>query len=117
MSFGMITSSDLKRIWRIVAAIVVCQLLGSAIGLVIAPHHSAFSNMWLGGAIASPIGFVLGLGWQLLDLERRGKTPVPTTGFLGILAIGVAASACFGVLPHMQAEMQYLQALKTLDGS
>lgn len=117
MAFGIMTLSDLKPIWRVVVGIIICQILGGAMGLLIGAHHSGFSNFWLGGAIGSPVGFILGIGWHLLTAEGRAKTPLGTTLFLGVLAFALGAAACFQVLPHMRGEMQRLRAIKALDAS
>lgn len=115
MAFGEISFRDLKRVWRIVLAVFVCQELGGVIGLLIHFHHSGFSNYWIGGALATPVGFVVGLCWQIRRAERRAATPIGLTLFLGLLAAFVGGFASLVNLPRMREEMRRLGELRALD--
>lgn len=114
VAFGQISFGDLKRVWRIVLAVIVCQELGGVIGLLIHFHHSGFSNYWIGGALATPLGFVVGLCWQVGRAERRAATPIGLTLFLGFLAAFVGGFALVVVFPRMREEMRRLAELRAL---
>jgi len=113
MKYGQITFSDLKSVWRIIVAVLLCQLVGGAISLVISMHHFWFMNLWLGGAAGTLPGFILGVVWQL-------KSPTSDRGWIGIacvlglIAIAITGMA-FGVaLPQMRSEMENLTAISQL---
>lgn len=115
MAFGQIPFGDLKRVWRILLALIVCQGLGGVMGLLIHFHHSGFSNYWIGGALATPVGFVVGLCWQVGRAEQRAATPIGLTLFLGLLAAFVGGFAFLVELPRMRREMRRLPELRALD--
>jgi hypothetical protein len=73
------TVSSLIQIWRL-------RLLGR----LLLPWHDLFTNSWIGGGVAAPIAFPLGLWWQLASRERRRRTRLDLVLALGILACIVA---------------------------
>jgi len=113
MKYGQITFSDLKSVWRIVAAVAICQLVGGAISLALAPHHFSFMNFWLGGAAGTLPGFALGVAWQL-----RSKTPnrgwIQIACFLGFISVAITCMAFGVVFPRIQTEMRNLEQIKQL---
>ena len=105
--------TDLKSVWRIIVAVLLCQLVGGAITLALSMHHFWFMNLWLGGAAGTLPGFALGVVWQLKSIapDRRW---IGVASFLGFLAIAIAGMA-FGVaLPQMRREMADLIAIGLL---
>jgi len=113
MKYGQITTTDLKSVWRIIVAVLLCQLVVGAISLALSMHHSWFMNLWLGGAAGTLPGFVLGVAWQLKSATSiRGW--VGMACFLGLLAIAITGMA-FGIaLPRMRSEMANLTAISQL---
>jgi hypothetical protein len=113
MKYGTITSGDLKGVWRIILAVVVCELLGGLISMAIGFHHFWFMNLWLGGAIGSLPGFVIGAIWQFSGPSgRRGSAGVAWFG--GLLALAIAGIACGVVFPLMRMHVTQLSALAHL---
>jgi hypothetical protein len=113
MKYGTITFSDLKGVWRILLAIVVCELLGGLISLAIGFHHFWFFNLWFGGAIGILPGFVIGAVWQFSGTSgHRGSAGLAC--FMGLLALAFALMACCVVFPRMRMEMTHLSALAHL---
>ncbi len=113
MKYGQLTFTDLKSVWRVLVAVVLCQLVGGAISLVVSMHHFWFMNLWLGGAAGTLPGFVLGVVWQL-----KSQTPdrgwIGIACFLGFLAIAITGMAFGVVLPQMRSEMANLTAINQL---
>jgi len=106
----------LRRDWRVYAPVLVCQILGGALGLIAAPHHFWFFNMWIGGALATPIGFGLWLAWQRKGRDVKPAAPPGETVFVGVLAL-ILGGAALAFLPHMLREMDLLKSLRELDAS
>lgn len=117
MYYGFITFGDLVKIWRLLLAVVICNLLGGLIGRLVGPHHSAFMNWWMGGALAGPVGFVIGWRWQRADDERWRTTPKGLVAFLGLLAAAVAAMCVVFAIPDAHETMRRLDRLTHLDAS
>lgn len=117
MSFGRISLADLQPIWRIVAAVIIFQLIGGGVGWAVAPHHFPFLNVWLGAGMATPIGFFVGLWVHLADPDRREGTPRPLTTFLGVIALILGGAAWFWELPRARAEMQRIEAIRGIDAA
>ncbi|QDU48443.1 hypothetical protein [Gimesia panareensis] len=113
MKHGQITSTDLKSIWRIIAAVALCQLVGGAVCLAFSPHHFWFMNFWLGGAVGTLPGFVLGVVWQVKSAPSSREW-IAVACFLGLLAVALTGAAFGFVLPRMQREMANLKALNQL---
>jgi hypothetical protein len=113
MKYGQITFTDLKGIWRIIVAVVLCQLVGCAISLVVSMHHFWFMNLWLGGAAGTLPGFILGVVWQLRS-PNSASGWLGITCFLGFIAVAITGMT-FGVaLPLMRSEMENLTAISQL---
>jgi hypothetical protein len=113
MKYGQLTFSNLKSIWRIVAAVVLCQVVGGVLSLAVSLHHFWSMNLWLGGAAATLPGFVLGVVWQLKSrTPERGWLGIAC--FLGFIAIAITGAAFGVVLPQMRSEMANLTAISQL---
>lgn len=75
---------DQALAWRIIAAVLVFQLAGGFIGAAYDYHHSAFMNLWAGGALATLPGFILGAIWHFSGpVDRRARLKIAS--FLGLL--------------------------------
>jgi hypothetical protein len=55
----------LKPAWRVCVATLLAQFVGSGIGLFVQPLGRPFFDLWYGGIHGTPVGFCVGLGWQL----------------------------------------------------
>ena len=76
-----------KRVWRILTAVVASGVLGGVLGWLLLPWFDAFDNAWIGGALATPVGFLAGLWWQFSNRKRRRVTPLLVVVGLGLLAL------------------------------
>ncbi|MBN2307769.1 MAG: hypothetical protein JXR94_02290 [Candidatus Hydrogenedentes bacterium] len=99
---------ELRPIWRILVSLIILQQLGGLIGLLIGVHYSAFMNYWVGGAIATLPGFLLGLAWQLKATQER-RSWLPTACLVGLLAAMLTGQAALSDLPGLQDEMRRLE--------
>ncbi len=108
-----ITISDIKNIWRIIVALVLCQGIGSGISLTIAMHHFWFMNLWIGGAVGTLPGVAFGIAWQLKS-GKPVRTWIGMAGILGFLAIAITGIAFGVVLPAMQKQMQELKKVSMM---
>lgn len=109
-----ISNHNFQSVSRILGAVILVQLIGALVGLVVRLDHFWFTNLWLGAAVATPIGFLAGLVWQLADVDRRQRTPVATTLGLGLLAFGFGAVAYFVVIPFVGENAKRLDQLRSL---
>ncbi|HEX7900042.1 MAG TPA: hypothetical protein VF950_19905 [Planctomycetota bacterium] len=102
MSYG-----DLRKVWRIVAAIVAAQLLGFGIGLA----FGSFESVWIGGALASLPGSLAGTYWHV---RAAGRRDLSTAAFLnaGALVLAVVAGGFF--LPRLLWERAYIAEMARL---
>lgn len=109
----MMTLRDIRNVWRILAAVAACQLAGGLIGLLVGFHHFWFMNFWLGGALGTVPGFVLGAIWQFRrHPERRGAIGIAV--FLGFLSAALLGMAIGVALPRMSGEMRLLDEMARL---
>ena len=106
---------DLPSIWRIVICTMFFQMVGSIITLFAQYSYNPFLNLWIGGAIATPIGFVFGLSWQLINPARRSEMPVQTTVFIGVIAVVLGGIAVFQEIPDLTKENKLLASLKSIE--
>ena len=98
-------------------AIIAFDIVGSGIGLLIAPHFDKLFDLWIGGALAGPLGFMAGLCWQLARRDRTPHLPVAETIFVGALVFMVCGFACFFAIPFAKAQMRMIAQMKSIDGS
>jgi hypothetical protein len=62
---------DLKPVRPLAVTICVVQLVGGIIGLLVSPYSYWFHNLWIGGALATFPGYLIGLA--LLSQLRPGS--------------------------------------------
>jgi hypothetical protein len=103
---------DLPKVWRILAGLIPIQILGSIVGLAIGYHHSGFDNLWMGGAVATPIGFIIGLIWHVRAHEE--PKPYRTVIFMGFLALLLGVAVIFYEIPRSIQEMKYLETFQNM---
>jgi hypothetical protein len=94
---------DLLKTPRVVAAVVGAQLLGLGIGFLLG---RSFIYAWIGGAVATLPGILLGLAWHG-RLSR--KWIVPT-----LIGSSLAASALGFMLPRKLREERLLADIRSL---
>ena len=78
--------SQILTTWRIGIAVVTFQLVGRQVGLAFGPYETTFENLWVGGALASLPGFLVGRAWELSNESRRASSPRPIRTMYAVLA-------------------------------
>jgi hypothetical protein len=104
---------DLPKVKRIIYSVIACQILGAIAGRLVNYHYSPFSNEWMGAALATPVGYFVGLWWHLT--AKQDNRAIGTTIFLGIIAVGIGASVALFFLPESIREMEYLNRVRVLN--
>jgi len=99
-----LTFSSIIRIWRLVLLVVVAQLLGGVGGLLLLPRYDSFTNSWIGGTLAAPVGFLAGLWWQLASRDRRHDTRLDLVLFIALLT---CLAAPIGALAAVRSEQDF----------
>lgn len=105
--------SHLGKIWRILVAIAAAQTIGGLVGALVGPDSSEFTNRWLGGAVGTIPGAIMGAIWQ-----RRAR-PSDDTGIRpalvwGLCALAVIVLAVGLVLRMTWNEKQRLEGIRRL---
>lgn len=90
--WGLIPPKDLKPLWRIEVAVVCSVLVGGLTGRRYFTRLSDL-NLFLGGALAMPVGFLLGLIWHCCTSRSESRTDWLLVSFLGLVAAAVAVFA------------------------
>jgi len=104
----------IKQTWRVLAAVAVFGIVGSILGWLLHPWFDPFHNAWIGGAVAAPIGFLVGLWWQLSNRERRRRTPVLFLVGLGLLVLIGSLIGAVSEIPWQRAFARRLNAFTSL---
>lgn len=104
---------DLPKVKRITTSVIVCQIFGAIAGWFVNYHYSSFTNEWVGGALATPVGYFVGLWWHLT--AKQNDRAIGTTVFLGIIAVGIGAFAALFALPESIREMDNLNRVRILN--
>lgn len=87
----------IKPVWRVLAVVLVAQLIGMAIGVQNNIARATFFNLWYGAAYATPIGFVLGLLWHWRAVPGGLMANRTILLILGIISL---ALPIFGLLTY-----------------
>lgn len=82
--------------WRILVAVAAVQAVGAAIGLGLHPVGLVYVDLWYGAAYASPVGFAVGLVWQVLAAPASLREHRSLILFLGVLSILLPVFGYFG---------------------
>lgn len=77
----------IKPVWRILLVVVLVQLAGSAFAAFYHLTGELFFDLWYGGVVVTPIGFVLGLGWHLTSVKNGFAKYKQIILFLGLLSL------------------------------
>ncbi len=93
----LIKAEDLMKTWRIIVMVIICQLLGLLVGLVVPLHPEKFLSLWIGGAIGTLPGFIIGTLWYYSSEDRSKGVPYFTLGFFAIGSI-ILPIVAFGLL-------------------
>lgn len=78
----------IKPVWRILLTVVLVQLAGSAIAMHYHATGELFFDLWYGGVIVTPIGYIIGLVWHLIAEKNafaRHKQIILLLGLLSLL--------------------------------
>ena len=84
----------LKPVGWLALTIAVCQIVGLAVGLFIAPIGFPAIDMWYGAAFASPLGFVVG---AIIQSVKNPGAMSRSKGMVAILVVACAALPLFGM--------------------
>ena len=81
---------------RILLTMFLVQILGAILGVVNQVAVSWPTSLQLGGGMATPFGFALGLLWLFKRAPDDKRTPEETAGllFCGLLAV-LAGASCW----------------------
>ena len=71
----------------------------------------------MGGAVATPIGFLVGLFWHIKSEKETDVKSYRTVVFLGLIAFLIGGMAVFFEIPRSMKEMELLESFKKLDSS
>jgi len=104
---------DWRSIWRILAPIPVCQIAGAAISFAFKFHYHTFMRVWVGAAIATFVGVIVGLGWQMADRTGRDATPRLTIAIFVLIGLVMPVGGLF-MLYRMHIEAAWLDDMKHL---
>ena len=77
----------IKPVWRILLMVVLVQVVGSVIAAFNRQTGELFFDIWYGGVVVTPIGFVLGLGWHLTSVKNGFTQYKQVILFLGLLSL------------------------------
>jgi hypothetical protein len=86
MSTKEYNSEDIRFSWRLLAAPMIGQLIGLALGYLLSLDQSKFLSVWIGGAAGTCLGFWYGVWWHFKEKTRRKKKSYFTMLFIGIIA-------------------------------
>lgn len=114
MHSKLLSYRDLAILWRVIVVVIACQFAGGFIGIAYGFHHSAFMNFWVGGAVGTAPGFVLGAIWHLSRTADRNEA-IPSVTLMGLMAAALFSAAVFSVIPRMKSDMRMLATLSQFD--
>ncbi len=82
----LVKAEDLKNTWRIILMVIFGQVIGLLIGLFFSLHADKFLSLWIGSAIGTLPGFILGIIWYFKS-QKKNNIPYFTISFFAIGAI------------------------------
>jgi len=99
----------------LVAAYAMAVFFGSAVGLLLRISHESFMSLWLGGALATPVGVLL--AWLLARWRGYTRKPggVSTLCWLGVISTATVGFAIFLEIPRLQEGQRRYELLQSLD--
>ncbi len=112
----LIKAEDLKKTWRIIAMVIVGQIVGLCIGLAFSLHPDKFLSLWAGGAIGTLPGFIIGVIWYFKSQDKNNGIPYLTIGFFAIGSL-ILPIAAIGLLSSGLAFNNLKEELKSIDPS
>lgn len=114
MRANLLSLDDLARAWRLVIALIACQLVGAVLGVAYNYHHFAFLNLWAGGALGIAPGFVIGAIWHFYRADNPQEAS-HTFVLVGLICAFIFSVAVFGEIPRMRSDMKMLATLSRFD--
>lgn len=112
----MIKAEDLRNTWRIIVAVIVCQIIGLSLGFMSNIHPQTFISIWAGGALGTLPGFIIGLVWHFGEQQRRANIPYFTVGFFALGSI-ILPIAAFQLLSGGIGYMNLVNSLQSIPPS
>jgi hypothetical protein len=85
--------AQLLKTWRILVVVAILQVAFGLIGIYTRPFDEPFLCFWAGGVLASIPGVLLGIRWELADLERRSSSPRAIRVLYVLSAMGLSVMA------------------------
>lgn len=92
---------EVKSIWRVVLTIMIFQIIFGLIFIVVGTYESWLFDMWFGGMVAAPVGYLVGLIWQIKANGNSWKKHKSIIVFTGICCIMVIVIMPFFPMEHM----------------
>lgn len=77
--------------WRIYVAMMISQIPAAAVGALVAPTGDRIIDLWYGAALGLPVGFLVGLLWQLHSAPKAVMQHRWHVVALGMFAIALPA--------------------------
>lgn len=111
----LIKAEDLKKTWRIILMVIIGQVIGLLIGLVFSLHADKLLSLWIGGAIGTLPGFIVGIIWYFKS-QKKNDIPYFTISFFAIGAILLPIMA-FGLLSDGLEFKSLKEKIKTINAS
>ena len=87
----------IRPIWKILVVILIVQIIGGAIGKASNIYSDLFMSIWIGGAVSSFPGFLLGFVWQF-NTDRasfKNRDTLYITLVIDVMALVMTAIALF----------------------
>lgn len=92
MERSLVSPEEMKALWRVVRSVYVMQAIGACLGLGFLHHSDRFSDVWIGVALGTMIGFIVGLCWHFSDPDRRNGEHRNALLLMGCAAVVLCVS-------------------------
>jgi hypothetical protein len=102
---------ELIAIWRVGLAVVLTQILAGCATIHIGRFGHWFVDFWFGGAIATVVGFGIGLIWQRKVSRHSLGQHRPILLVLGCISIILFVAAFFIPLDQMVEQLRHDQGI------
>jgi hypothetical protein len=106
---------ELIAIWRVGLAVVLIQILAGCATIHIGRFGHWFVDFWFGGAIATIVGFWVGLIWQSKASRHSLVHHRPILLVLGCISIVLFVTAFFIALDQMAGDLRHDQGINDVN--
>ena len=110
----LINAEDLMKTWRIIAMVILGQIIGLCFGIIFALHPDKFLSIWTGGAFGTFPGFITGVIWYFKNEDREKGIPYFTLAFFVIASIALPVAA-LGLFREGLEFTKMEENIKTID--